>query len=113
MVGFYTLFYMDVSDIIVALSDYRLFWVIDFITETSNDLLENYPQLLTERETAVCKKLANKKFPKAMKSKTANIPELKQKIAVALYELFKMCRKLTIDDKQIVLENFNLNKIEV
>ena len=110
---FYTLFYMDVSGIVEVLKDYRLFWVIDFITETANDLLENYPQLLTERETAVCKKLANKKFPKVMKSKTTNVPEMKRKIAIALYELFKICRKLTIDDKYIVLENFNLNKIEV
>ena len=112
MVGVYTHFYMSVNELSSLLNGYRLFWVIDFITETASDLLENYPYLLTERETLVCKKLSNTKFPKAMKSQQIPIPRLKRKTAQALYETFKICRKLTIDDKTIVTENFNLNRID-
>jgi hypothetical protein len=110
--GFYSILYLSVDDLMVVLNEYRLFWVIDFITETADDLLKNYPNLLTERETLVCRKLSSKEFSKVMKSQQLPIPLLRWKIAQTLYETFKICRKLKIDDKEIVIENFNLNRIE-
>ena len=108
----YSVLYDSVECLTALLDNYRLYWVIDFITETADDLLCNYKDILTEREVMVCRKLSNRKFTKAMKSQAIPIPVLKRKIAQALYEVFKICRKLNIDDKEIVVENFNLNRIE-
>lgn len=110
--GYYSILYDCVGSLMGLLSGYRLYWVIDFIHETADDLLENYKHILTEREIMVCRKLANDKFPKAMKSQQIPVSTLRRKIAQALYEVFKICRKLSLEDKEIVVENFNLNRIE-
>ena len=105
-------FYSDVGSLLLLLSEYRLYWVIDFIHETATDLFENYQQIMNDREIAVCKKFKHEKFVKELKNPSMPIPQLKMKIAVALYEVFKICRKLNTEDKEIVIENFNLNRIE-
>lgn len=111
MWGLISVLYVDVEGLTLLLNGYRIFWVLDFINETATDLLNDHSEILTEREKLVCRKLANNKFPKAMKSITADIPTLKRKTAMVLYETFKICRKLSLEDKIIVVENFNLNRI--
>ena len=110
--GYYNVLYCSVESLNTLLSGYRLYWIIDFITETTDDLLQNYKSILTEREIMVCRKLSNSKFQKAMKSQPIPIPVMKRKVSQALYETFKICRKLSIEDKAVVVENFNLNRIE-
>lgn len=105
------MFFEPVSGLCCMLTGFRLYWVLDFMNETANDLLENYKTILTEREVLVCKRLADKKFIKRIKA-VNDIPLLQRKIAMLLYEVFKICRKLNIEDKQIVIENFNLNRIQ-
>ena len=112
VVDLYSTLYDSAECLTVLLNSYRLYWVIDFINETADDLLHNYKDILTPREIMVCRKLSNAKFPKAMKSQPLAVPVLRRKIAQALYETFKICRKLNIDDKIVVIENFNLNRIE-
>ncbi len=112
MRGLIESFYSGVSSLLLLLNEYRLYWVIDFINETAIDLFENYQQIMNEREIAVCKKFKHEKFVKELKNPSMPIPQLKMKIAVALYEVFKICRKLNTEDKEIVIENFNLNRIE-
>lgn len=101
--------YWSFGGLYVLLSEYRLFWVIDFIHETATDILNDYHEILTEREVLVCRVLSNSKFCRTTKRLPVGI--LKRRVAQALYEVFKMCRKLNIEDKKIVIENFNLNKI--
>ena len=112
MCGLLCGFYNGVDGLLLLLNEYRLYWVIDFIHETAIDLFENYQQIMNEREIAVCKKFKHEKFVKELKNPSMPIPQLKMKIAVALYEVFKICRKLDTEDKEIVIENFNLNRIE-
>ena len=109
-VGGFSCLYCSFDELCSLLSEYRLFWVVDFIHETTNDLLNDHAKILTERETAVCRVLSSASYCKSTKRLPVGI--LRRSVAQALYEVFKICRKLSIEDKEIVVENFNLNKIE-
>lgn len=103
--------YSAVDSLNVCLSSYRLFFVLDFIRDTAKDLLIEYSERLTERETHVCRILAKDKTVAYLKRHTLDIPTLRRHTAMLLYEVFKICRKLPIEDKEIVVANFNQLKI--
>ena len=110
--GWWGVLFCTVEDLNSTLNDYRLFFVLDFIKDTTHDLLDEYSDRLTERETYVCKLLAKPKVIEQLKRHTMNVPLLRRHTAMVLYEVFKICRKLPLNDKEIVVANFNQLRIE-
>lgn len=112
MGGLFNSLYMGVAELDYSLKEYRLFFVLDFIQDTAKDLLIEYSERLTERETYVCRLLSKDKTIANMKRHTMDVPTLRRHTAMLLYEVFKICRKLPINDKEIVVANFNQLRIE-
>lgn len=110
MGGVFNCLYCSFGDLCTLMSEYRLFWVVDFIHETATDLLNDHSKILTERETVVCRVLSKESYCKSTKRLPVGV--FRRSVAQALYEVFKICRKLSTEDKEIVVENFNLNRIE-
>jgi hypothetical protein len=103
--------YCSVEGLDSVLQGYRLFFVLDFIQDTVKDLLNEYADRLTEREIHVCRVLSRDKTIAYMKRHTFDVPTLRRRTAMLLYEVFKICRKLPITDKEIVMANFNQLRI--
>ena len=110
--GWLGILFYGVEDLNNTLVGYRLFFVLDFIKDTTHDLLNEYSDRLTERETYVCRLLAKPKVIEQMKRHTMDVPLLRRHTAMLLYEVFKICRKLPITDKEIVVANFNQLRID-
>ena len=108
----FSVLYADVDTLCSLIRDYRLFWVLDFIHDTAQDLLEEHADILTLREMRVCHYISKKDTVKKLKAQVRDVQALRLKTARMLYEVLKPCRKLSVEEKTIVIENFNLNRIE-
>ena len=111
VVGFSVL-YMSVCSLCSVLEGFRLFLVIDFIEDTAKDLLYEYKDRMTEREIHVCRLLSKESTTGTLKRHTVDVELLRRHTAMVLYEIFKICRKLPIEDKEVVVANFNQLGIE-
>lgn len=109
----FNILYMSVPDLSVLLCSFRLFFVLEFIEETATELLDEYMDRMTEREVYVCRLLSRESTTQHLKAHTVDVEVLRRHTAMVLYELFKICRKLPIEDKEVVVANFNQLEIEV
>jgi hypothetical protein len=109
----FNVLYMSVCSLCSVLEGFRLFLVIDFIEDTAKDLLYEYKDRMTEREIHVCRLLSKESTTGTLKRHTVDVEVLRRHTAMVLYELFKICRKLPIEDKEVVVANFNQLEIEV
>jgi hypothetical protein len=104
--------YSDVQHIAVTLREYRLFWVLDYMRDTADDLRNEYKDRMTPRDMLFCKRLSSPKFIHSIKLMAKDADSTRMFVAKLLYDMFKICRKIKLSDKLIVVENFNLNRIE-
>ena len=103
--------YSDAQHLNVMLREYRLFWVLDFMRDTADDLRNEYKDRMTLRELMLCQRLSSPKFIHSVKRMTKDVDSTRTFVAKLLYDMFKICRKIKLSDKVIVVENFNSNRI--
>lgn len=102
--------YMSVKELNILLREHRINLVVDFIHETACDVLDDLGVLkrINEYDYNVCKKFSYAKWRATVKANTAHyLPILPHH----LYAMFLVCRKMTIEDKIIVIENFEQTRI--
>lgn len=104
--------YLSVEELDIILKEHRLHLVVDFIHETAKDVLDDIGVLkrINEYDFLMCKYFSNPSFQKRISLRIKGT-EFTQLLAMYLYGLFLVCRKMTIEDKKIVMENFEQTRM--
>ena len=104
----YKILYMKPDELILLLPSHRLTEVLAFTKTTALDLLDEHRHVISDYGRMACERLSTGKLQKTITKMDSRreLSLMRIKTANLLYEVFKVCRLLTMSNKDIVLANF-------
>lgn len=102
--------YFDVDSLSKELTRHRLNWVLDFMDELAFDVLKepSYRERLNLYDVLCLEQFVKGKILSNLKKVPTDVSTGVYRFLIAqkLYDLFKVCRKLKKEDRDIVIYNY-------
>lgn len=102
------------DDLYGRLYHHRYNWVVDFLHDTAVALLAEIDHVaFTRYDLQVLYRYADKRFVRMALALPTTTPHWQRYTAGMLYDLFRACRKLCLEDQETIGYNFNTTRLPV
>lgn len=105
--------WLESSDLLSELEYHRYNWVVNFITETAEEILNTIDLVIFTDYDKMCLKMFScKQHKEYLKRLPHNSPNWQTILSGELYAFFKVCRKLSMEDKITIGYNFEQTRLQ-